>query len=138
MDDNVSPEPSQIVEEVEGEAIVVVDQDDHGAPVARVYGAPSGGSRSPLFPWLLRTFGSAGKTARFFRRTKQGLRLVDAFLLLEIGIAVGHDACACLNVHRAVLDQRGPQNDAGVHFARSGKIPDTAGVQTALFFLQLI
>jgi len=104
MDDNVSPEPSQIVDEVEGEAIVVIDQNDHVAPVGKVYGAPLGGSSRPLFPWLLSAFGGAGETSRLFRRTKQGLRFIDAFLLLKIRFAVCHHSGAGLDVHCAVLD----------------------------------
>jgi hypothetical protein len=33
MDDNIRPQPSQIVEEVKGEAVIVVDQDDHVPPL---------------------------------------------------------------------------------------------------------
>ena len=29
MDDDVRPQPAQIMDQVEGEAVVVVDQDDH-------------------------------------------------------------------------------------------------------------
>ena len=30
MHDDVRPQPAEIVEQVEGEAVVIVDQDDHG------------------------------------------------------------------------------------------------------------
>jgi hypothetical protein len=36
MDNHVCPQPAEIVEQVEGEAVVIVDQDDHG------FGARSG------------------------------------------------------------------------------------------------
>jgi len=38
---------------------------------------------------------------------KQRLRLVDALLLFELRIGIGDDAGSGLNVHDAVLDQRG-------------------------------
>src|SRR5262249_41220477 len=34
MHDHVGPEPAQIVDEVEGEAVVIVDQDDHAVSLA--------------------------------------------------------------------------------------------------------
>jgi hypothetical protein len=33
MHDNVGPQPAKIMEKVEGEAVVVVDQDDHVSPL---------------------------------------------------------------------------------------------------------
>src|SRR5262249_21701005 len=44
MHDNISPEPSQIVDEVKGEAVVIIDQDDHVPPLCQGFKvAPEGG-----------------------------------------------------------------------------------------------
>jgi hypothetical protein len=84
------------------------------------------------------SYGRAGKSARLFRSAKQGLCLVDAFLLLKIRITVGNDAGAGLHVHLAVLYQRRPQYDAGIHFARCRKVTDAAGVEAALFLFKFV
>jgi hypothetical protein len=42
MHDNVRAQPAEIMDEVEGEAVVIVDQDEHGAPYLPVFVAGSG------------------------------------------------------------------------------------------------
>jgi hypothetical protein len=42
MHDNVRPQLAEIMDEVESEAVVVIDQDDHDAPFAAVFVAGSG------------------------------------------------------------------------------------------------
>src|SRR5262249_11535756 len=71
MHDNVSPEPPQIVEEVEGKAVVVIDQDDHVPSLCQGFKVrPEGGQGGPLQRWLLTALGRAGEASRFFRGTK--------------------------------------------------------------------
>ena len=54
------------------------------------------------------------------------------------GSRVGDDAGAGLDIHGAVLDQRGAQHDAGVHVLAGGEIADAAGIERALFLLQFV
>ena len=74
----------------------------------------------------------AGKTHGLIGGAEQGLGLVDAFLMLVFGNAVGDDAGAGLDIHLAVLDDGGAQHDAGVHVAIGGEIADAAGIDAAL------
>src|SRR5262249_53363805 len=78
------------------------------------------------------------KAARFLGGTEKRLGLVHAFLLLAVRIAVGDDPGAGLDIHRAVLHERSAEHDAGVHFARGGKIANAAGVETALFLFEFV
>src|SRR5215475_10122779 len=87
---------------------------------------------------LLPASSGACKTLRFFGGAEQRLGLVDALLLLRLGIGVGYDACARLHIHHAVLDQGRAQDDAAVELACGGKITDRAGVEPALVLLELI
>src|SRR3546814_5562410 len=54
---------------------------------------------------------------RLARRREKRAGLGFAFALFIGGIAVGDDAGARLDVHFAVLDDRGAQHDAAVHIA---------------------
>src|SRR4051812_23699526 len=90
---------------------------------------------------LLRSLSPSGRAreaARLFGGAEQSLGLVDAFLLLGFRIGIRDDAGAGLDVHRAVLDQRGAQHDGGVHPASGGEIADRAGIEPALLLLQLV
>src|SRR5947209_8604828 len=87
--------------------------------------------RASLLPPLCR----ARKSPRLFGSPKQRLGLVDAFLLLEGRIGIGHDAGTSLDVHHAVLDERGAQHDAGVQGTVSRKVADGARVESALLLL---
>src|ERR1700691_637149 len=87
---------------------------------------------------LLPAAAGAGKPPGFFGGAKQRLRLVDALLLFKVGIGIGDNAGAGLNVHHPILDQCGSQHDAGVHFRNGRKVADAAGIERTLFFLQLI
>src|SRR5437763_11951514 len=87
---------------------------------------------------LLPALGRACAAARLLGGAEQGLRLVDALLLLEIRTRIRHDPGAGLHIHHAVLDERGAQHDAGVHLAGCGEIADRAGVEAALFLLELV
>src|SRR5262245_39686588 len=49
MDDHVRPQPSQIVEEVEGEAVIVVDQDNHVPPLCQGFTVPPQGGQAVGF-----------------------------------------------------------------------------------------
>src|SRR5580704_182274 len=49
----------------------------------------------------------AGEALGLLGRAEQRLRLIDALLLLEFGVGIGNDAGAGLDIHDAVLDQRG-------------------------------
>src|SRR5215475_975668 len=40
VDDDIGPQPSQVVEEVEGEAVIVVDQDNHVPPLCQGFKVP--------------------------------------------------------------------------------------------------
>jgi hypothetical protein len=46
MHDNISPEPSQIVDEVKGEAVVIIDQDDHVPPLCQGFKVPPEGGQA--------------------------------------------------------------------------------------------
>ena len=106
VDGNIGSQPAQIMEQVESEAVVVVDQDDHVSPLCQGFkGRPMGGQAAQTGGGLLSSFSGAGEATGFFGGPKQGFRLVDAFLLFEIGVAVRHDAGASLDVHFAVFHQ---------------------------------
>src|SRR5215471_8953119 len=77
---------------------------------------------------LLPASGGACKTLRFFGGAEQRLGLVDALLLLRLGIGVGYDTCACLHIHHAVLDQGRAQDDAAVELARCVKTNERTSV----------
>src|SRR5262245_13006660 len=47
--DDVRAEPSQIVEEVEGEAVIIVDQDDHVPPLCQGFKVPPKGGQAAAF-----------------------------------------------------------------------------------------
>src|SRR5262245_14740924 len=47
----------------------------------------------------------ARKSFGLFCGAEQRLGLVDAFLLLELGVGIGDNASASLDIHHAVLDQ---------------------------------
>src|ERR1041385_84932 len=96
------------------------------------------GVKASAGSWLLAAFGRAGKSPRLFGSAEQRLGLVDAFLLLERRITVSDDAGAGLHIHGAVLDQRGAQHDAGIHLAGRREIADAAGIEPALFLLELV
>jgi hypothetical protein len=49
MDDHIRPQPSQIVEEVEGEAVIVVDQDNHVPPRCQGFTVPPKGGQAAGF-----------------------------------------------------------------------------------------
>src|SRR3981189_2281942 len=71
--------------------------------------ASSFATTAPSLPALA----GAGEAPRLLGGAKQRFRLVDAFLLLGGRVGIGDDAGAGLNIHVAVLDQRGAQHDAG-------------------------
>src|SRR5262245_19171192 len=47
--DNIGAQPSQIVEKVEGEAVIVVDQDDHVPPLWQGFKVPPKGGQAAAF-----------------------------------------------------------------------------------------
>src|SRR5262249_1334743 len=68
------------------------------------------------------------KSFGLFRGAEQRLGLVHAFLLLELGVGIGDDAGAGLDIHHAVLDQRRTQHDAAVELARGREIAHRSGI----------
>src|SRR5215472_8665310 len=71
----------------------------------------------------------AGESLCLIGGTKQRHRLVDAFLLLELGFRIGDDTGARLYIHHAVFEQRRAQGDAGIHLFAGRKISDAASVE---------
>src|SRR5262245_44363957 len=49
MHDNVCAQPSQIMEKVEGEAVIIVDQDDHVPPLWQGFKVPPKGGQAAAF-----------------------------------------------------------------------------------------
>ena len=97
------------------------------------------GPDCPPRPGLLsRSAPAAGEADGLLGGADQGARLVAALLVLGLGVAVGDHAAARLDVHAPVLDQRGPQRDAGVHRAVGGEVADGTGVEAAPLGLQLV
>ena len=68
---------------------------------------------------------------------EQRPRFVDGLLIFGFGVAVGNHATAGLNIHGAVLDDRGAQHDAAVHIAVGCEIADAARIRPARIGLQL-
>src|SRR5258705_622482 len=64
----------------------------------------------------------ARKSFGLFRGAKQRLGLVDAFLLLGLGVGIRDNARASLDIHHGVFDQRGAQHDAAVELAGGREI----------------
>src|SRR5258708_14993297 len=87
---------------------------------------------------LLSSSRGAREPLGFLGGTEQRLGLVDAFLLLGLGIGIGDDAGASLDIHRAVLDQRRAQHDAAVELARSREITHRSGIEPALVRFELV
>src|SRR5579875_727852 len=81
--------------------------------------------RAPSLAWLSRARGEADG---LFGGADEGARLVARLLVLGLGIAVGDDAAAGLDEHRAVLHHRGAQGDAGIHGAVRGEIADSTPI----------
>src|SRR5262249_23797517 len=88
--------------------------------------------------WLLSPPRLARKSFGLFPGAEQRFGLVDAFLLLELGVGIGDDAGAGLDIHHAVLDQRRAQHDAAVELARGGEIPHRPGIEPALVRFELV
>src|SRR5690606_32376508 len=104
----------QVVDEIESEAVVVVDDEDVG-----VHGA------------LLPETGFGRNAGGFLGGGDEGAGLVAAFGGFVGRVAVGDDACAGLHVHDAVLDHGGAQDDAAVDRAVGREIADAASVGAA-------
>lgn len=65
-------------------------------------------------------------------RHQQCFGFVDGFHVFAVGVAVGDDAGAGLDVEFALVDDGGAQGDAGVHgLAIGGKVPDAPAVGAA-------
>src|SRR6202044_2802630 len=92
-------------------------------------------------PWVwsdvgLLAFASTGGVANgLLRGSHERLGLVDRLLVLGLGLAVGDDAAAGLDVHDAVLDDGCPEHDAGVHGPVGGEIAHRASIGASAFFL---
>src|SRR4051794_6668665 len=87
---------------------------------------------------LLAAPGGAGKSFGLLRRAEQRLGFVDTFLLLGLGIGIGDDPSTGLDIHHAILDQGGPQDDAAVELAGGGEVAHRPGIEPALLLLQLV
>ena len=79
MHGHVRPEPAQIMDEVEGEAVVIVDQHDHGRLLGHFEVLVALRRVKPPDRALLPASGGAREAPRLFGGAKQRLRLVDAF-----------------------------------------------------------
>src|SRR6516225_6030800 len=88
--------------------------------------------------WLLSPPRRARKAFGLFRGAEQRFGLVDAFLLLALGVGIGDDAGAGLDIHHAVLDQRRTQHDAAVELACGGEIAHRSGIEPALVRFELV
>src|SRR3546814_13924285 len=99
------------MDEVEGEAVVIVDDEDHGAllPVTRHDRKPN----------------------RFARGGEDGAGLGLAFALVVCGVPVGDAAGAGLHVHFAVLYDRAASHAETVHIAAGAKISDADRIGAA-------
>src|SRR5690625_3180354 len=71
-------------------------------------------------------------------RPDQRPRLVAAFLILALRVAVGDHASARLHMQHTILYEGGAQADAGVHVAVRTEIADGACVGTAAVRLQFL
>src|SRR5690349_21279161 len=81
----------------------------------------------------------ARKTDGFVGGAEECLCLVDSFLKFTLRHAVRDHPAAGLNVHHAVLDDRGAQHNAGIHCAVCGKITDRTRVNgTSLLLLEFV
>ena len=81
--------------------------------------------------WQIAGARRGGELDRFLRRPYQRTRLLHAFLELGFGIGIGDHADTGLHVHRAVLDQRGTQQDAGIRIEPVPSPPDAAATTPA-------
>ena len=66
------------------------------------------------------------------------LALLTVSSYSSVGVGIGDDAGAGLDVGFAVLEQAGAQGDAGVVRAVEAEVADRAGVGAAFVFLQLV
>ncbi len=69
---------------------------------------------------------------------EKGLRLVDGFHILVGGIGIGDDSGSGLDVGFAVLQQAGPERDAGIMRSVEAEITDRTRVGAALVFLHRV
>ena len=115
------------LDQVEGEAVVVVDDQDH-APGPR--GALAGAGRRRQRP-----VGPGSRDLRYAGREvdgpAEGRRLVLGLLELALRDGPGDDPGARVDVGLAALQDRAPDGDRGVEVAVVAEVADGAAVQAA-------
>ena len=122
----------QCLHEIEGEAVVVVDDQDHGrAPGAALAG--QAGCGQGLVGAGPRLLGYPG--CEVDRPAERG-RLVLGLLELALRDRPGDDTSPRVDVGLAVLEHRAADRDRGVQVAVVAQIPDGAAVQAAPFALR--
>ena len=121
------------LDEVEGEAVVVVDDEDHRRAPGRRLGLgarPSlcgrGSATDPPGPAT-----PAPRPGRQLDRPAHRRRLVLGLLELALRHAAGDDPGAGVDVGHAVLEHRAPDRDRGVEVAVIAEIADGAAVEPA-------
>ena len=112
---DLRPQLAQVLDQVVGEAVVVVDDED-----------------------LHRLLRPVRLLAGQLDGAEDRLRLVDRLVVLVGRLGVGDGAAARLDVDLAVLDDDGADVDRGVEVAVPGEVADRAAVGAALDRLQLV
>src|SRR5580765_1494799 len=108
---------AEVLREVVGKRIVVVEQKNHGRK----------SSRESSLPLRMGGFQCADKRLRF----------IDALFEFAGRRRVGDDASARLNMRDAVFDDHRSKRDAGIEIAREVKIENSAGINAAARSFQL-
>ena len=90
---------TEILSQVVGKGVVVVEQQDHVIQNSRR---------------AVAILSSLSLAMRRFEGRKQSLRLVDGLFVFAFGRGIGYDSAACLYMGHAILDDHGAQSDAGV------------------------
>src|SRR6266849_7029001 len=112
MDFEGAAQFAEILRQVVGKGIVVVEQQNHK---------------------LL----SATAAMRGFEGGQEGAGFVDAFLIFAIGSGIGNDSSASLHIRDAVFYHHGAQRDAGVQITSKIQVQHASGIDAAAGTLQL-
>src|SRR3970040_1843519 len=84
------------------------------------------------------TYSVSREIRGFLGGAGQRAPLFAAFLVLALGGRIRDHAAAGLDINLAILEDGGPERDAGVHLAVGAEIADAAGVDAAPLRFELL
>src|SRR6266478_927296 len=109
---DIAAQFAEILRQVVGERIVVVEQQNHKLP-------------------------SPAAAMRGFEGGQEGARFVDTFLILAFGCGIGDDSASGLHVRDAICYDHGAQRDAGIQITSNIHLHHASGIDAAARAFQL-